>query len=100
MPKTLKFGGTSVGTAIAIKQLISIIESSPKGSVAVFSAFAKVTDLITESTEIALTNLEKAQEFVYRIEMRALGLIEEVITNSEYIREAEALVIIHLKRIE
>jgi aspartate kinase len=99
MPKILKFGGTSVGTAVAIKQLISIIKTSPKGSVAVFSAFAKVTDLIAEATEIALTNLEKAQEFVYRIEMRALGLIEEVISDSELIRQAENQVQTHLNEL-
>jgi aspartate kinase len=85
--------------AVAIKQIISIIKSSPKTSVAVFSAFAKVTDLITESTELALTNLAKSQEMLYRIEMRSLGLIEEMISNPDYIREAEALVTIHLNEL-
>lgn len=99
MPKILKFGGTSVATAVAIKQIISIIKSSPKGTVAIFSAFAKVTDLISEAAEIALTNLVKSQELVYRIELRSFGLIEEMISNPDYIREAEALVTIHLNEL-
>jgi len=52
--KVLKFGGTSVGSSQNIKKIIEIINSKPKeAQIVVVSAFAKVTNLLLESAQLA-----------------------------------------------
>lgn len=89
MPKILKFGGTSVGTASSIKQVLSIAKTSPKGSVAVFSAFSKVTDLIAEASDLAANNLNKSLELITAIESRTYELIRQIIADSKISVDAE-----------
>ena len=52
--KVLKFGGTSVGSSQNIKKIIEIISSNHNETqVVVVSAFAKVTNLLLESAQLA-----------------------------------------------
>ncbi len=45
-PKVLKFGGTSVGSAPALKQLLAIVASEPEPPVVVVSALSGVTNAL------------------------------------------------------
>ena len=49
----MKFGGTSVGTPEAIKQVQAIVTESKNSVAVIVSAFAGVTNLLIQTTEIA-----------------------------------------------
>ncbi|WP_289055214.1 bifunctional aspartate kinase/homoserine dehydrogenase I [Carboxylicivirga marina] len=56
--KVLKFGGTSMGSAIAIKKVKHIVESCHTPVVAVVSAVGGVTDKLVKASELAKANLD------------------------------------------
>jgi aspartokinase/homoserine dehydrogenase 1 len=68
--RVLKFGGTSVGSAAAIKSLKPLLESKLEDSqlVVVVSAMSGVTNLLVQTTDLAeagnkeyLSNLDELQ---------------------------------------
>lgn len=51
--KVLKFGGTSVGTTTAIRNVKHIVENTPQPVVVVVSALGGVTDQLIRLTQVA-----------------------------------------------
>lgn len=88
MAKVLKFGGTSVGTVDAIRRCIVIIGSAPQGSVAVFSAFSGVTDLLSDAADCAVTDFQRASENVEKIKSRSMSIAKELISDSTILEQA------------
>lgn len=76
--QVLKFGGTSIGSADAIKSTADIISAIDSQSIIVFSAFSGVTNLLTEINS-SLT-LKKFKEASLRIET-VLGLHTKIIND-------------------
>ena len=67
----LKFGGSSVGNANRIKQVLQIVKEHPDDiGCIVFSAFSGITDLLLEMSELAEKGsneyLQKFDEFTFR----------------------------------
>lgn len=84
--KVLKFGGTSVGSPDAIRQLIQILKDSHQQGErfsVVFSAFSKVTDALLELARLASIGDTAYQEQFERIKARHFTVAEELL-KSEY----------------
>ncbi len=79
--KVLKFGGSSVGSAERIGQVISIVSSYPRGSVAavVVSAFQGITDELITAARAAENRDDIFRERFSQISVRHLEAIEELI---------------------
>lgn len=70
--KVLKFGGTSVGSEAAIRQVAAIIKSDLKNGplVVVASAMSGVTDQLVKVGELAAKGDEKYQEVIEQIDLK------------------------------
>lgn len=64
--QVLKFGGTSVGSVSAIRQISSILEERVKQDQlwVVVSAFGGTTDLLLKSGQLAATGEEEYKEYL------------------------------------
>ncbi len=87
MPKVLKFGGTSVGSVDAIRRCIAILGSAPRGSIAVFSAFSGVTDLLSEAVDCAISDYPRAITKIETIKINALNFIKELTIEASYLEQ-------------
>lgn len=81
----LKFGGTSVGDSKAIRECYSrIYENNSEVKILVFSAFAKVTDLLISAIQLAENDLKHSFEIIEQIENIHLKIIEELELANSY----------------
>ncbi len=76
--KVLKFGGKSIGSAQAIKNLQSIVTNQPLPVVVVVSALGGVTDMLIDTAETAASGNPEYKEMIHRISERHLGLVDEI----------------------
>jgi len=88
MPKVIKFGGTSVGSVESIHKCIVILSTAPKGSVAVFSAFSGVTDLLAQAADSALNDFGQAQNYIESINSKSRNFAIEIIKNKSSLDNA------------
>ncbi|TAH01546.1 MAG: bifunctional aspartate kinase/homoserine dehydrogenase I [Sphingobacteriales bacterium] len=72
--KVLKFGGTSMGSASAMKQVIAIVKSKQNGKpvVAVVSAMSGTTDVLLNAGVLAAASDESYKELLKKSEERHL----------------------------
>ena len=79
--KVLKFGGTSVGTAQAIKKTIEIVNSKLADDkiIVVVSALGGTTDLLINSGLQAAEGNESYKELLTKLEHRHLDVVKEII---------------------
>lgn len=77
--KVLKFGGTSVGTASAMKNLVSIVEQLSEPAVVVVSALGGVTDLLILTARKAASGDESYKEGVKQLCRRHTDMISEMV---------------------
>ena len=80
--KVLKFGGTSVGTADSIKEVIGIIESNIENNeriAVVFSAMGGVTNRLIEIGKMAASGNLEYIEFLKVVEERHFAVIRALI---------------------
>lgn len=77
----LKFGGTSVANATAIKQIASILKDKnyPDNMLVVVSAMSGVTDMLINCYQKASEHNEIYQEVLQQLEARHMEAIEELI---------------------
>jgi len=82
----MKFGGTSVEDAVAIRRLIAIVESRiNQQAVVVVSALAKVTDQLLESGQAAASGrLGAALAIAREIYVRHEGLADSLVAESAH----------------
>lgn len=79
--KVLKFGGTSVGSIEAIKQVQQLIidQATEDRLVVVVSAFSGVTNQLEALPEIALRNLEEAEKTIASIHERHIQAYDALV---------------------
>lgn len=81
--KVLKFGGTSVGNAQRIKNLLSIIDVNEK-QIVVLSAVAGTTNsLVDIAAAYAADDKDKAKQLISKLKSTYESLIRELFTSSE-----------------
>jgi len=84
----LKFGGTSVATSSAMRQVKEIIDKT-KGSVIVLSACGGVTNLLLEAVKrAAIGKTKESVQIISEIEQRHLGLCRDLINEGKTRRDA------------
>ena len=79
--QVLKFGGTSVGSAVTIKKVIGIVHDRQHRGTAfvVVSAMSGTTDSLLESGALAARGDEQYKDILQRIELRHLETVKELI---------------------
>ncbi len=79
-PVVMKFGGTSVRDADAIRQLINIVRQENRPKFVVVSALSGVTDLLVNiGSSACRVKLTELTEVIEALRIRHVGLVEELI---------------------
>ena len=83
--QVVKFGGTSVATADAIRRAIMLVQNIPEEiqCVVVVSAVGGVTDQLLEATEIALRGSDSAEVIISKLAELHEALIDELVLEEE-----------------
>ncbi|PID69964.1 MAG: bifunctional aspartate kinase/homoserine dehydrogenase I [Flavobacteriales bacterium] len=85
--KVLKFGGTSVGSAANIKQIINIIKNEAKTrQIVVVSAFSQVTNLLIDAAKLA-----SIKEDAYQNDLQIIKDIHYTIVNDLFPNKKKSL---------
>lgn len=83
--KVLKFGGTSVGSAISIRNVRRIIEGVEGEKIVVLSAMSGVTNSLVQITESYLNgNIQEASQIIDQLRQKHLDVIAELIPLENY----------------
>lgn len=77
--KVLKFGGTSVGTVESLRNVKSIIEQLPGGSIVVVSALGGLTDNLIATANLAKEGNQEFRERMEGIRRRHADIIEAMV---------------------
>lgn len=87
-----KFGGTSVGSALRMKELVKItVNDTPK--IVVLSAMSGTTNKLVEICEALYSKeLEKAKELISSLKKNYTEVIHELYSKSESLQKAEQLI--------
>lgn len=83
----MKFGGTSVGSADSIRQVVGIVKASHGSPFVVVSALSGVTDLLLASARKALDRSFSAKEAIKTIESRHVSVIAGLGLKADIISE-------------
>jgi aspartokinase/homoserine dehydrogenase 1 len=75
----LKFGGTSMGSAEAMKQVISIVQNYPTPVAVVVSAMSGTTDQLIKCGDLAARSDESYKEILRAIENRHLDTVKALV---------------------
>lgn len=80
----MKFGGSSVGSPEAIKQVVKIVEDAADNNqvIVVVSAFRGITDQLIEMTDKAMKGDQQYKEILQQIEIRHIETINECLPAS------------------
>ncbi len=106
MEKTLvmKFGGTSVGSADAIQQVVEIVRAERNDwthIVVVVSAMSGVTDLLLEGADLALAGeIKRAEKIVKKIKKKHTTAIKQLLNNSAEVSYAKKNIAAHLEEFQ
>jgi len=99
----MKFGGTSVGSAAAMRQVIANVAEKKKSSapLVVLSACSGITNKLIQIADAAGSGcLEEAQQLVGEVRQFHLDLIGELIESEELQQEVIAKIEVYLTRLE
>ena len=89
----LKFGGTSVGTAKSIRQVVEIVTRINEPKVVVLSAVSGTTNSLVEINNcIESINKDKALLIVHQLHNSYLNLIGELFKSVEYKERARSFI--------
>src|SRR5690625_7266873 len=79
--KIMKFGGSSIGSPEAIRNVIGIVKSASEETdlVVVFSAFKGVTDQLLQIADMACESNAAYKESVQELESRHIGAVRALI---------------------
>jgi aspartate kinase len=88
----MKFGGTSVGDAEAVRRLVGIVKGQAEASAVIVSALSGVTDSLIElSTLIGGGQMEPAMSLIDRLESRHLAMADELTSGERRVALRAAL---------
>ncbi len=96
----LKFGGTSVGSAQRIKDLVALTgDDTPK--MVVLSAMSGTTNaLVAISNALYARDVKKAQELITELESKYKGVVKELFTTEGSLKKGQELIENHFKYIQ
>jgi aspartate kinase len=95
--QVLKFGGTSIGSADAIKRVVDIISSQDQQCIAVFSAFSGVTNLLNDiSSFFLLGHYDKSKLAAEAILTRHQNIINDLFISDTYKDQATQILNRHM----
>lgn len=77
--KVLKFGGTSVGSVAALRNVKQIVESAGGQVIVVVSALGGVTNQLIEMTNMALSHSSDYESILAQVKQRHLDTISQVV---------------------
>jgi len=98
--KILKFGGTSVGSAVRMKEVANLI-SGNDNKIVVLSAMAGTTNTLVQLTEYLFSKEnEKFFEIVDSLETKYSEVINDLYSTREYINKADELITTHFTYIK
>jgi aspartate kinase len=87
--QVLKFGGTSIGSAEAIRNTTEIISKSTQRTIIIFSAFSGVTNLLSDiSSFLLIGNIQKANRALEALIARHTNIIQDLFLNVGYKKQA------------
>jgi len=87
----MKFGGTSMGSAEAMLQVVEIIDNKKKDNlVVVVSAMSGVTDLLLGAASDSINNSDDFESKIKEIEKKHFTLIDSVNFKSKIMEEAKS----------
>ncbi|MCK0131173.1 bifunctional aspartate kinase/homoserine dehydrogenase I [Flavobacteriaceae bacterium F08102] len=87
--KVLKFGGTSVGSALNILKIIEIVKAGKEQQIVVVSAFSKVTNLLTKAAQMAAIKKSSYLEIVEEIKTIHVDIIRALFQEQEQVSLVE-----------
>ncbi|HSD64415.1 MAG TPA: aspartate kinase [Ignavibacteriaceae bacterium] len=98
--KILKFGGTSVGTAVRMKEVAGLISGNDK-KIIVLSAMAGTTNTLAEiAEELYAKENDKAADIIDKLENKYFAVVKELYSEKEYIEKGNEIVSIHFTYIK
>ncbi|MDP2691371.1 MAG: bifunctional aspartate kinase/homoserine dehydrogenase I [bacterium] len=102
--KVLKFGGTSVGTPDAIRNVATIVEKTQQGNedpiVVVCSAFSEVTNQLIKAANLAKDNDQEYKGLVYQLGKQHLDSIDQLFEDPQEKRKVQAIILKTIEELE
>jgi aspartate kinase len=99
--QVLKFGGTSIGSASAIKGTVGIISATDRQRIIVFSAFSGITNLLTDiNSSLILGKFDKAKIALEAIAARHTHIIDDLFERADYRNRAVQILNKHIAVIQ
>ncbi len=97
--KVLKFGGTSVGTADSLRNVVSIVNSLTEPAVVVVSALGGLTDRLIATSQLASQGSDAWLAEFEAIEKRHTDLIDELVSSEKKLEVSSGIgsILQHLK---
>jgi aspartate kinase len=90
--KVLKFGGTSIGSAPKMKEVVRLINDGER-KIVVLSALSGTTNTLIEIADyLYKKNPDGANEIINQLENKYLQLIEELYSSDKYKQEAKEVI--------
>ena len=94
--KVLKFGGTSVGSASRMKELVKLVVNE-EAKIVVLSAMSGTTNKLIEiATSLFNKNTDKAKQLIDALEKNYLHEINELYTSIEFKQKGNSLIKYHV----
>lgn len=81
----MKFGGTSVGSAESIKQVVNIITKKEGKKIVVLSAFSKVTNLLVAINNDYQSGSDSLTESIQNLLSRCLDVVHPLFETTQYL---------------
>jgi len=93
--KVLKFGGTSVGSAMRMKEMTKLILNGDS-KIVVLSAMSGTTNSLVEISDyLYKQNIDGAIEVIGNLEKKYLAVVKELYATEEYLKEGQELIKMH-----
>lgn len=98
MFKVMKFGGTSVGTPERMQEVARLITKDREETIVVLSALSGTTNALAAIAEaLAKSDKEQAKQLIDYLHDHYDDFISELITDSNYLNDARAIVADHFE---
>lgn len=98
--KVLKFGGTSVGTAASIRNVLKIVNGIEGRRLLVLSAMSGVTNMLVQFAEASKTkNKEQISAIISELQLKHFEAIEELLPESVFQQETKDQILSYLEEL-
>jgi aspartate kinase len=91
--KVLKFGGTSVGSALRIRNVAKLVLDAPEGSLVVLSAMSGTTNsLLQISGKLQQGDKQGASAIINELKQKYMAVAKELLSDASALAKAEELI--------